>query len=97
MVKGADHHFKDPSIQIFTDISNEGWGAHLEQVSTKGLWSKRLHINVAELKVVSLALKRPVPKPNSVGCQLATDNTTVVVYILNKQGVTHSVEMCALL
>ena len=29
--------------------SNKGWGAHLEQVSTKGLWSdreKRLHINV---------------------------------------------------
>ena len=39
---------------------NEGWGAHLEQVSTKGLWSdweKRLHINVIELKAVSLAMK----------------------------------------
>ena len=48
------------SIQLFTDASNEGWGAHLEQTSTKGLWSdreKRLHINVLELKVVSLALR----------------------------------------
>ena len=26
---------QDQSIQIFTDASNEGWGAHLEQVSTK--------------------------------------------------------------
>ena len=59
MMKGADLHPKDHSIQLFTDTSNEGWGAHLEQISTKGLWSdreKRLHINVLELKAVSLAL-----------------------------------------
>ena len=36
---GADLHPKDHSIQIFTDASNEGWGAYLEQASTKGLWS----------------------------------------------------------
>ena len=58
VMKGADLHPKDHSIQLFTDTSNEGWGAHLEQASTKGLWSdreKRLHINVLELKAVSLA------------------------------------------
>ena len=56
MVKGTDLHPKDHSIQLFTDASNKGWGAHLEQSSTKGLWSeqeKRLHINVLELKAVS--------------------------------------------
>ena len=37
VMKGADLHPKDHSIQLFTDASNEGWGAHLEQVSTKGL------------------------------------------------------------
>ena len=60
-MKDADLHPKDHSIQLFTDASNEGWGAHLEQTSTKGLWSdrvKRLHINVLELKTVSLALQR---------------------------------------
>ena len=34
-------------------------GTHLDQSSTKGLWSereKRLHINILELKAVSLAL-----------------------------------------
>ena len=49
VMKGADLHPKDHSIQLFTDASNEGWGAHLDQNSTKGLWSereKRLHINV---------------------------------------------------
>ena len=60
VMKGADLHPKDHSIQLFTDASNEGWGAHLDQNSTKGLWSdreKRLHINVLELKAVSLALR----------------------------------------
>ena len=36
-VKGMDRHPKDDSIQMFTDASNEGWGTHIEQVSTKGL------------------------------------------------------------
>ena len=48
MMRGADLHPKDHSIQLFTDASNEGWGAHLDQSSTKGLWSdqkKRLHID----------------------------------------------------
>ena len=55
MMKGTDLT-QDHSIQIFIDASNEGWGTHLEQVSTKGLLSdreKRPHINVLEL-----ALKR---------------------------------------
>ena len=61
VMKGADLHPKDHSIQLFTEAANEGWGPHLEQTSTKGLWSdgeKRLHINVLELKAVSLALQR---------------------------------------
>ena len=61
MMRGTDLHPKDHSIQLFTDASNKGWGTHLDQGSTKGLWSdqeKRLHINVLELKVVSLALRR---------------------------------------
>ena len=41
VMKGADLHPKDHSIQLFTDASNEGWGAHLDQNFTKGLWSDR--------------------------------------------------------
>ena len=41
VMKGADLHPKDHSIQLFTDASKEGWGTHLEQTSTKGLWSDR--------------------------------------------------------
>ena len=59
VMKGSDLHPKDHSIQLFTEASDEGWGSHLEQASTKGLGpdrEKRLHINVLELKAVSLAL-----------------------------------------
>ena len=99
VMKGSDLHPKDHSIQLFTDASNEGWGAHLDQKSTKGLWSdreKRLHINVLELKAVSLALRDFKDQCQNQTVLVATDNSTVVAYI-NKQGGTHSAEMCALL
>ena len=85
--------------QLFTDASNEGWGAHLEQSSTQGLWSpqeKGLHINVQELKAVFLALRHFKDQCQDQTVLVATDNSTVVAYI-NKQGGTHSAEMCALL
>ena len=88
-----------PTQVFFTDTSNEGWGAHLDQNSTKGLWSdweKRLHINVLELKAVSLALRNFKDQCQNQTVLVATDNSTVVAYI-NKQGGTHSAEMCALL
>ena len=99
VMKGADLHPKDHSIQLFTDASNEGWGAQLDQNSTKGLWSdpeKRLHINLLELKAVSLALRSFKNQCQNQTVLVATDNSTVVAYI-NKQGGTHSAEMCALL
>ena len=99
VMRGADLHPKDHSIQLFTDTSHEGWCAHLEQTSTKGLWSdreKRLHINVLELKAVSLALRSFKDQCQNQAVLVATDNSTVVAYI-NKQGGTHSAEMCALL
>ena len=99
VMRGADLHPKDHSIQLFTDASNEGCGAHLDQSSTKGLWSdreKRLHVNVLELKAVSLALQSFKDQCQNQTVLVATDNSTVVAYI-NKQGGTHSAEMCALL
>ena len=59
-------------------------------------WEKRLHINVLELKAVSLALRRFKDQCQNQTVLVATDNSTVVAYI-NKQGGTHSAEMCALL
>ena len=74
-------------------------GRSLRETSTKGLWSDReirLHINVLELKAVSLSLHRFKDQCQNQTVLVATDNSTVVGYI-NKQGGTHSAEMCALL
>ena len=89
-MKGADLHPKDHSIQLFTETSNEGWGAYLEQASTKGLGSdmeKRLHINDLELKAVSLPLQSFKDQCQNQRVLVATDNSTVVAYI-NKEELT---------
>ena len=99
VIKDSHLHPKDHSIQLFTDASNEAWGAHLEPSSIQGLWSpqeKGLHINVLELKAAFLALRRFKDQCQDQTVLIATDNSTVVAYI-NKQGVTLSAEMCALL
>ena len=57
---------------------------------------KRLHINVLELKAVSLALRDFKDQCQNQTVLVATDNSTMVAYI-NKQGGTHSAEMCSLL
>ena len=97
VMKGADLHPKDHSIQLFTDASNEGRGAHLEQASIKGLWSdreKRLYINVVELKVVSLALQRFKDQCQNQTVLVTMDNSIVVAYITNKEEPTR--RRCAL-
>ena len=68
MMKGSDLHPKDHSIQLFTGTSNEGWGAHLEQSSTQGLWSPQE--KGLELKALSgpETLQRPASGPNSASC-----------------------------
>ena len=97
VMKGADLHPKHHSIQLFTDASHEGWGTHLDQNSTKGLWSdreKRLHIYVLELKAVSLALRDFKDQCQNQTVLVAMYNSTVVAYINNKE--EHTQQRCAL-
>ena len=85
--------------QLFTDSSNEGWGAHLEDSTARGVWSEpesRLHINFLELKAVFLAVKSFEHFYRDQIVLIATDNTTVVSYI-NKEGGVRSGSLCALL
>ena len=99
MLQGEFVHPREHEKLMFTDASNAGWGAHLGQNSTGGVWSfteKHLHINLLELKAVLLALRyfRSDCRNNQV--LIASDNTSVVSYI-NKQGGTRSAELCALI
>ena len=86
-------------LQLFTDVSNEGWDTHLGDCTTKGIWSQpesKLHINFLELKAVFLALKEFEPLYRNQIVLVATENTTVVVYI-NRDGDIRSGSLCVLL
>ena len=79
-------------VELFTDASNVGWGAHVEDLTAAGLWSPReqtWHINLLELEAVCRAIREFAPSLSGKSVLLATDNTTVACY-LNRQGGTHS-------
>ena len=60
VLTGQPLHPIKHALQIFTDASIEGWGAHLDEHTARGTWSlpgSKLHLNYPELKAVSLALK----------------------------------------
>ena len=87
------------ALQIFTDASKQGWGAHLNECTARGTWSlpeSKLHINYLELKAVFIALKEFQDLCIHKIVLVATDNTTVVSFI-NKEGGMRSGPLCALL
>ena len=92
-------HAEEHNLLLFTDASVKGWGAHLGDLTVSGLWSDRetnLHINILELKAVFLAIRSFQTHLLNKRVLVASDNSTVVAY-LNKQGGTHSLEMCLML
>ena len=99
VLTGQPLHPIKHALQIFTDASKEGWGAHLNERTARGAWSlpeSKLHINYLELKEVFLALKEFQDICAGGIVLVATDNTTVVSYI-NKEGGMRSGPLCALL
>ena len=99
LMAGAPIHPHVHNTLVFTDASQKGWGAHLNEIVLSGLWSNKeaqLHINVLELKAVLLALKGFQEHLQGQSVLICSDNSTVVSY-LNKEGGTHSIEMCALI
>ena len=97
VMRGADLHPKDHSIQLFTDASNEGWGAHLDQSSTKGLWSDRekkathKHSRIEGCLAGPSRLQGPVPEPNSASCNGLLNSGS-----LHKQTRRNSLSRCVL-
>ena len=88
VLQGQPLHPVRHTLQIFTDASKEGWGAHLNEFTARGSWSvpeSKLHINYLELKAVLLALKEFQSLCTNNIVLVATDNTTIVAYI-NKEG-----------
>ena len=99
VVTGQPLHPLEHALQIFTDASREGWGAHLNEHIARGSWplpESKLHVNYLELKAVLLALQEFQALCMNKVVLVATDNTTVVAYI-NKEGGMKSGPLCALL
>ena len=83
VLQGQPLHPIKHALQIFTEASKEGWGAHLNEFTARGSWSvpeSKLHINYLELKAVFLALKEFQNLCVERIVVVATDNTTVVAY-----------------
>ena len=50
---GCPLHAEEHNLLLFTDASVKGWGAHLGELTVRGIWSDteaNLHINILELK-----------------------------------------------
>ena len=61
VLTGQPLHPIQHALQIFTDASKEGWGAHLNEFTARGNWSLpegKLHIIYLELKSSFSGLKR---------------------------------------
>ena len=79
-------------LTLFTDSSNTGYGASLENRHFSGKWTAQQahhHINYLEMLCVKLALEHFLPLLQGKVVLVASDNVTVVSYI-NKFSGTHS-------
>ena len=90
--KGIKLQPQAPDVQLFTDASTVGWGAHIGQAQASGQWPPSLldhHINYLELLAVLLGLQQFESLVTGHHVIAMSDNTTVVGLIKN-QGGTHS-------
>lgn len=86
-----------PTIALYTDASDTGWGAVLDRQRAAGHWSREqasLHINERELIAIELGLRSFLSLLRDQVVFLRVDNTVAVAYI-NHQGGTHSPRLSA--
>ena len=84
-----------PEVNIFTDASLHGWGAHMGSENASGIWQgafKSYHINFLELEAIRLALLQFESHLVGRHVLVQADNRTAVAYI-NKQGGTQSASL----
>ncbi|KAM7139358.1 uncharacterized protein RBU57_016138 [Macrochelys suwanniensis] len=96
MLQGVPFGKVSPLLDLVSDMSDLGWGAHIGNMQTQGRWlvsDLSLHINVRALRAIHLAcvafstyLRRKVVR-------VLMDNTTMMYYI-NRQGGSHSLALC---
>ena len=63
MDTGSSSPGTPPSLLLFTDASQSGWGTDLQDLTAFRMWSpveKDLHINILGMKAILLALPHPL-------------------------------------
>ncbi len=89
---------KEPGLTIFSDASLSGWGAVMNEVSSRGPWTlgdKNRHINELEFLAALNGLKCFTSQVSNLSVRLMLDIFTVVHYI-NKSGGTRSPALSAI-
>ena len=89
-LRGTTRQIKwdSPDIEVGTDASLQGWGAHRGEAQAGGRWlveELEDHINVLELRAILLGLKSLV-KEQGQHIRVLTDNTTALAYVKNMGG-----------
>ena len=87
--RGVPLHAQKPTQDLFTDASNEGWGAHLGESSASGMWgsgTRTHHINRLELQAVHQACIAFQDQLRGTVTRVHIDNTTAVAYIRKEGG-----------
>ena len=87
--RGVPLHAAKPTQDLFTDASNEGWGASLGSYSASGMWGSRTrthHINRLELQAVYKACLHFQDQLRGKVTRVHIDNTTAVAYIRKEGG-----------
>lgn len=79
---------KQFSLEIFSDASMTGWGAHCNGQKAKGFWNKddrKRHINYLELKAAYYGIKSFSKTARNCNILLRMDNVTAIATI-NRMG-----------
>ena len=95
LTQGVPIHVSPVDIQLVTDSSEVGWGAHCQGQKINGIWEGKeasLHINYKELKTVLIAMRYFSNLITDRTVLVLCDNTTAVSYI-KKQGGLKSHEL----
>ena len=92
LVLGVSLEQVSPQLELWSDSSDVGWGAHLGDQVASGLWAPEdgeRSINARELLAIERALKWFAPLLVGASVAVYADNSTAVSYLRN-QGGTHS-------
>ena len=78
-----------PRLDLWSDASDMGWGAHLGEEVTSSLWSPEeldFSINVRELLAIERALHCFAPQVRNSSVAIFADNSTAIAYLRNQGG-----------